>query len=101
MSKTLVDDTIHEKVLSYLSDYAAKGPNMISVFITWNVLDIIHDVIFQTEQDYRITALVIKFLARLLANDDRQQARLYRKLSETQRGILDYIIINIFAKEAL
>ena len=42
MSKTLVDDTIHEKVLSYLSDYAAKGPNMISVFITWNVLDIIH-----------------------------------------------------------
>jgi len=58
-------------------------------------------VIFQAEQDYRIIALVTKFLARLLANDDRQQARLYRKLSETQKGILDYIILNVFAKEAL
>ena len=41
MSKDIVDDTIHEKVLSYLSEYASQGPETVAKFIEWNILDII------------------------------------------------------------
>jgi hypothetical protein len=41
MSKDIVDDTIHEKVLSYLSEYASQGPKTVAKFIEWNILDII------------------------------------------------------------
>src|SRR5438105_1545366 len=30
MSKDIVDDTIHEKVLSYLSEYASQGPETVA-----------------------------------------------------------------------
>ncbi|CAG8452400.1 4417_t:CDS:10 [Acaulospora colombiana] len=39
MSRDIVDDTIHEKVFSYLSEYASKGPEMVEIFMSWNVLD--------------------------------------------------------------
>lgn len=41
MSKDIVDDTIHEKVLSYLSEYASQGPKTVVKFIEWDILDII------------------------------------------------------------
>jgi hypothetical protein len=41
MSKTIVDDTIHEKVLSYLSKHAAKGSDMVNTFLDFKAMDVI------------------------------------------------------------
>jgi len=41
MSRDIVDDTIHEKVLSYLSEYTSQGPETVAKFLEWSVLDII------------------------------------------------------------
>ncbi|CAG8466437.1 7184_t:CDS:10 [Acaulospora morrowiae] len=114
MSRDIVDDTIHEKVLSYLSEYAYKGPGMVKVFLNWNVLDIIHvckqavKCITQSyndgvekASDYRIIALSIRFLAILLANDDKERASLFNRINEHHHDILDFILNNAFADEGL
>lgn len=44
MSKEIVDDTLYEKVLSFLSSFIAKGKDNLSLFRSWNVLDIISQV---------------------------------------------------------
>ncbi|CAJ0643311.1 2710_t:CDS:10 [Entrophospora sp. SA101] len=83
MSKDIVDDTIHEKVLSYLSEYVSKGPELIKIFEEWNILEIIRKCIIQQhlpqevqnpQQDYRIIALSIRLLACLLQHDDKDNS---------------------------
>ncbi|CAG8643206.1 22383_t:CDS:10 [Rhizophagus irregularis] len=101
MSKDIVDDTIHEKVLSYLSEYASQGPKTVVKFIEWDILDIIRSCIMRVHEDYRIMALSIRFLARLLANDDRHHAPLFSQLHTNYMGILHFILDNVFNEEAL
>ncbi|CAJ0844341.1 3385_t:CDS:10, partial [Entrophospora sp. SA101] len=72
MSKDIVDDTIHEKVLSYLSEYVSKGPELIKIFEEWNILEIIQ--VQNPQQDYRIIALSIRLLACLLQHDDKDNS---------------------------
>src|SRR5581483_1878773 len=52
-------------------------------------------------QDYRIMALSIRFLARLLATDDRHLAPLFSQLHKNYVGILHFILDNAFNEEAL
>ncbi|CAG8606366.1 12311_t:CDS:10 [Gigaspora rosea] len=113
MSKDIVDDTIHEKVLSYLSEYASQGPDMIATFMEWNVMKIIRACIIQENgcneietgheciKDSRITSLSIRFLARLLANDDRQRALLFNQIIYDYNDVLDFILDNAFSEEGL
>ncbi|RIA87613.1 armadillo-type protein [Glomus cerebriforme] len=104
MSKDIVDDTIHEKVLSYLSEYASQGPEAVAKFLEWNILDIIHTCIVKVHenvQDCRIMALSIRFLARLLANDDRHNTPLFSQLYTNYIGILYFILDNAFNEAAL
>ncbi|CAG8816689.1 42262_t:CDS:10 [Gigaspora margarita] len=113
MSKDIVDDTIHEKVLSYLSEYASQGPDMIATFMERNVMKIIRACIIQENgcneietgheciKDSRITSLAIRFLARLLANDDRQRALLFNQIIYDYNDALDFILDNAFSEEGL
>ncbi|CAG8449693.1 1905_t:CDS:10 [Diversispora eburnea] len=78
MSRDIVDDTIHEKVLSYLSEYASQGPDMVATFMQWNVLDVI---------------------PKLLENDDKKNALLFNKIIESYHDVLDFISENAFAEE--
>ncbi|CAG8678290.1 864_t:CDS:10 [Acaulospora morrowiae] len=96
MSRDIVDDTIHEKVLSYLSEYACKGPGMVEKCITQSYNDGI-----EKAPDYRIIALSIRFLAILLANDDKERAPLFSRINEHHHDILDFILNNAFADEGL
>ncbi|CAG8548869.1 14631_t:CDS:2, partial [Funneliformis caledonium] len=113
MSKNIIDDTIHEKILSYLSNYASQGPETVVKFLEWNVLDIIRacitqvdhnnekDVAHECVQDHRIMALSIRFLARLLANDDRHNALLISQIFTNYIDIIDFILDHAFDEEAL
>ncbi|CAG8544343.1 22072_t:CDS:10 [Dentiscutata erythropus] len=82
MSKDIVDDTIHEKVLSYLSEYTSQGPDMVATFMEWNVMKIIR-------------------VPRLLANDDRQSALLFNQIIYEYSDVLDFILDNAFSEEGL
>lgn len=55
----------------------------------------------RVHEDYRIMALSIRFLARLLANDDRHHAPLFSQLHTNYMGILHFILDNVFNEEAL
>lgn len=55
----------------------------------------------RVHEDYRIMALSIRFLARLLANDDRHRAPLFSQLHTNYIGILHFILDNVFNEEAL
>ncbi|RHZ52794.1 hypothetical protein Glove_457g48 [Diversispora epigaea] len=132
MSRDIVDDTIHEKVLSYLSEYASQGPDMVATFMQWNVLDVIRACIkqdnqpenegnelnesgiegngsgdgsreeeneYEIEPDYRIIALSIRFLAKLLENDNKKNALLYNKIDVSYHDILNFISENAFSEE--
>ncbi|CAG8551023.1 4310_t:CDS:10 [Cetraspora pellucida] len=113
MSKDIVDDTIHEKVLSYLSEYASQGPDMVATFVEWNVMEIIRACIIQENRcneiengheftkDSRIVSLSIRFLARLLANDDRQRALLFSQIIYNYDDVLNFILDNAFSEEGL
>ncbi|CAJ0824219.1 19849_t:CDS:10 [Entrophospora sp. SA101] len=110
MSKDIVDDTIHEKVLSYLSEYVSKGPELIKIFEEWNILEIIRKCIIQQhlpqevqnpQQDYRIIALSIRLLACLLQHDDKDNSSLFHQLINEYLDILDFILDNSFAEEGL
>ncbi|CAG8518208.1 14457_t:CDS:10 [Cetraspora pellucida] len=113
MSKDIVDDTIHEKVLSYLSEYASQGPDMVATFVEWNVMEIIRACIIQENRcneiengheftkDSRIVSLSIRFLARLLANDDRQRALLFSQIIYNYNDVLNFILDNAFSEEGL
>jgi hypothetical protein len=57
--------------------------------------------VHENVQDYRIMALSIRFLARLLANDDRHHAPLFSQLHTNHIGILYFILDNVFNEEAL
>ncbi|CAJ0831553.1 17217_t:CDS:10, partial [Entrophospora sp. SA101] len=106
----IVDDTIHEKVLSYLSEYVSKGPELIKIFEEWNILEIIRKCIIQQhlpqevqnpQQDYRIIALSIRLLACLLQHDDKDNSSLFHQLINEYLDILDFILDNSFAEEGL
>ncbi|CAG8561601.1 11515_t:CDS:10, partial [Racocetra persica] len=113
MSKDIVDDTIHEKVLSYLSEYASQGPVMVATFVDWNVMEIIRACIIQENRcneienghegtkDFRIISLSIRFLARLLANDDRQRALLFSQIIYSYSDVLNFVLDNAFSEEGL
>ncbi|CAH1766628.1 4014_t:CDS:10, partial [Entrophospora sp. SA101] len=95
----IVDDTIHEKVLSYLSEYVSKGPELIKIFEEWNILEIIQ--VQNPQQDYRIIALSIRLLACLLQHDDKDNSSLFHQLINEYLDILDFILDNSFAEEGL
>ncbi|CAG8532949.1 30_t:CDS:10 [Ambispora leptoticha] len=106
MSRDIIDDTIHEKVLSYLSGYAKKGPDMVAVLAEWNVLDVIRACIFQEspssrqrQTDYRITSIAIRFLAQLLQNDDKHRARLFCQLITKYREVMTFILDGVFDED--
>ncbi|CAG8549537.1 4863_t:CDS:10 [Ambispora gerdemannii] len=106
MSRDIIDDTIHEKVLSYLSDYAKKGPDIMAVLVEWNVLDVIRACIFQEstssdqrQTDYRITSIAIRFLARLLQYDDKYRALLFCQLSTEYREVMEFILGGVFDED--
>lgn len=44
MSKTIIDDTLYEKVLSFLGGFLAKDPDRILLFDNWNILAILNQV---------------------------------------------------------
>ncbi|CAB4442101.1 unnamed protein product [Rhizophagus irregularis] len=75
---------------------ASQGPKTVVKFIEWDILDIIRSCIMRVHEDYRIMALSIRFLARLLANDDRHHAPLF---SQLHTNYMEQIVIyNLGAK---
>ncbi|KAL1918085.1 uncharacterized protein VTP21DRAFT_3351 [Calcarisporiella thermophila] len=101
MSHRITDDTIHEKVLSYLLSFVNQFSTgtLQHQFLAWDGLSILRECIHR-DQDYRISSVAIRLLGRLVSTDGQDEELLHALLN-VHHDILDYILSGLHFKEAL
>ncbi|KAI8596652.1 armadillo-type protein [Dissophora ornata] len=110
MPKNIVDDTRHEKVLSYVSAFIAQAdPVLLQTMLNdWAILDIFQACL-APDQDYRVSCVALRLLGYLLKYDTTQEvasgngnnANLWQLLETRYPTILDFMIENTMGEEAL
>ncbi|KAG2184991.1 hypothetical protein INT43_000904 [Umbelopsis isabellina] len=99
MSKDIVDDTIYEKVLSFLSSFLDSEAHGVQMYDSWHVLDILTETCESKEQDPRIKAVCLRFLGKLISRDDAPNSVLCAKLIQDNRSLLDQVQVCSTASE--
>ncbi|KAJ2344555.1 hypothetical protein GGH92_004431, partial [Coemansia sp. RSA 2673] len=98
MSGKIVDDTRHEKVLSYMRLFL-ESPTCIEQLLGWKLLDIVESCL-QLNSDYRVSSVAIRFLGDCLAVP--QQGRdAWLAINRGDQCILRWIIENVDSQHAL
>ncbi|KAF7727087.1 hypothetical protein EC973_008050 [Apophysomyces ossiformis] len=87
MSKSIIDDTLYEKVLSFLTGFLAKDPHHITLFDNWGILEILNQACEQPDQDYRVVTVCFRLLGRMVASGAPKTSWIFLKL-RTQYPIL-------------
>ncbi|KAF9909162.1 BRCA1-associated ATM activator 1 [Linnemannia zychae] len=103
MPKNIVDDTRHEKVLSYVSAFIAQGdPKLMHTMLReWAILDILQACL-DSGQDHRVSCVAMRLLGFLLQYDTEPEKASIWTLLETQHpNILAFMIENTEGEEAL
>ncbi|KAI8360399.1 armadillo-type protein [Mortierella sp. GBAus27b] len=110
MPKTIVDDTRHEKVLSYVSAFIAqKDPAVFqTMLIHWSILDVFQACL-APDQDYRVSCVALRLLGYLLEYDTAPQAAngsgnregVWQRLETQYPTTLSFLIENTAGEEAL
>ncbi|KAJ2961625.1 hypothetical protein NQZ79_g3168 [Umbelopsis isabellina] len=99
MSRDIVDDTIYEKVLSFLSSFLDNEAHGVQMYDSWHVLDILTETCESKEQDPRIKAICLRFLGKLISRDDAPNSTLFAKLMQDCRSLLGQVQISSTASE--
>ncbi|KAF9585107.1 BRCA1-associated ATM activator 1 [Lunasporangiospora selenospora] len=111
MPRNIVDDTRHEKVLSYVSAFIAQGdPTLMATMLSdWGILNTISTCL-APDQDYRISCVALRILGYLLeyepvpeqiGNDATDTPRIWTLLESKHPTILTFLLQNILGEEAL
>ncbi|ORZ12186.1 hypothetical protein BCR41DRAFT_106255 [Lobosporangium transversale] len=116
MPKNIVDDTRHEKVLSYISAFIAQeDPVLIhTMLVDWAILDIFQACL-TSDQDYRVSCVALRLLGYLLKHDptpattisssgssnDNNIPNVWQQLETHYPIILKFMIDNTMGEEAL
>ncbi|KAJ2397869.1 hypothetical protein GGI05_000413 [Coemansia sp. RSA 2603] len=87
MSGRIVDDTRHEKVLTYMHLFLST-PNSLSQLQTWNALAILSQCL-QPPCDTRVSSVAVRFLADAVAHPDGRV--LWTLLFEDHPGVVQWI----------
>ncbi|KAI8366071.1 uncharacterized protein BYT42DRAFT_588798 [Radiomyces spectabilis] len=98
MSKTIVDDTLYEKVFSFLASFLRQDPDHVALMDEWNILDIIYKTCVQSDQDYRIIALCFRLLGSFAAVCKKDE--LQSKLFNDYRPLLDNVTLGLRTYDA-
>ncbi|KAJ2715250.1 hypothetical protein H4R19_001308 [Coemansia spiralis] len=94
MSGKIVDDTRHEKVLSYMRLFLAS-PGAAHQLLDWDALGLL-DACLQAESDYRVSSVAIRFLG-----DIAQYRGVWDALGDTHTHIVDWVAANVDSAHAL
>ncbi|KAF9143504.1 BRCA1-associated ATM activator 1 [Mortierella sp. GBA39] len=103
MPKNIVDDTRHEKVLSYVSAFIAQAdPALIHTMLReWAILDILQASLTQG-QDHRVSCVAMRLLGFLLQYDtEPEKASIWTLLQTQHPTVLTFMIENTAGEEAL
>ncbi|KAJ2664951.1 hypothetical protein IWW48_000565 [Coemansia sp. RSA 1200] len=100
MSGRIVDDTRHEKVLSYMRLFLAS-PDAIDRLSEWDVVGVLGECL-QQSSDHRVSAVAVRFLGDCIAVPEAGQSVWRSLASEPQdRGSLKWIVENVDSQHAL
>ncbi|KAJ2488426.1 hypothetical protein IWW37_004812 [Coemansia sp. RSA 2050] len=98
MSGKIVDDTRHEKVLSYMRLFL-ESPTCIEQLLGWGLLDIV-DNCLRVNSDYRVSSVAIRFLGDCLAAPE-QGRDAWLAINHGEQSILSWVIGNVDSQHAL
>ncbi|KAJ2813835.1 hypothetical protein H4S07_000385 [Coemansia furcata] len=98
MSGKIVDDTRHEKVLSYMRLFL-ESPTSIEQLLGWKMLDIVENCL-QQNSDYRVSSVAIRFLGDCIAVHS-QGWDAWLAINHGDQFILRWIIENVDSQHAL
>ncbi|KAJ2009719.1 hypothetical protein GGI04_000209 [Coemansia thaxteri] len=99
MSGKIVDDTRHEKVLSYMGLFL-ESPNSIEQLMDWGLLDVAWRCI-QADSDYRVSAVAVRFLGDCLVAP-AQGRRVWQAMNHGDgKRVLRWIVSNVDSQHAL
>ncbi|CAO3622099.1 unnamed protein product [Cunninghamella echinulata] len=96
MSKSIVDDTLYEKILTILTTFINNTEN-ISLFDNWNVLDILLLACKQIDQDDRVYSLCLRILGCWMTKKDNS---FFLKVKTDYSFLLTLILSGLRALEA-
>ncbi|KAJ2859317.1 hypothetical protein GGI22_003026 [Coemansia erecta] len=97
MSGKIVDDTRHEKVLSYMRLFLA-WPDAIARLSEWDVLRVL-SACLQQPSDYRVSAVAIRFLGDIVSAPGALS--LWHSLASEPHGVLRWVAENVDSQHAL
>ncbi|KAG0030029.1 BRCA1-associated ATM activator 1 [Podila clonocystis] len=111
MPRNIVDDTRHEKVLSYVSAFIAQEDPALyhTMLVDWGILNIFEECLAK-DQDYRVSCVALRLLGFLLKHDTVTDSTLggggspnvWQLLEQRyQSTILEFMINNTMGEEAL
>ncbi|KAJ2337326.1 hypothetical protein GGI00_000311 [Coemansia sp. RSA 2681] len=98
MSGKIVDDTRHEKVLSYMRLFL-ESPTAIAQLLEWRLLEIVGSCL-QHSSDYRVSAVAIRFLGDCLAVPTQGQEA-WLAINSRDKLILRWIAESVDSQHAL
>ncbi|KAJ1665399.1 hypothetical protein EV178_003186 [Coemansia sp. RSA 1646] len=99
MSGKIVDDTRHEKVLSYMRLFLAS-PDAIPKLVEWNVFQLLGDCL-QQPNDYRVSAVAIRFLGDCISVRESGLAVWRSLAAKPNKQILQWVVENVDSQHAL
>ncbi|KAJ1734320.1 hypothetical protein LPJ61_001141 [Coemansia biformis] len=94
MSDKIVDDTRHEKVLSYMRLYLAS-PGAAHQLLAWDALGLL-GACLQADSDYRVSSVAIRF-----AGDIIQCRDVWEALNCSHTHIVEWVVANVDSAHAL
>ncbi|KAJ2887629.1 hypothetical protein IWW38_005099, partial [Coemansia aciculifera] len=98
MSNKIVDDTRHEKVLSYMRLFL-ESPAAIEQLMEWKLLEIVGSCL-QLSSDYRVSSVAIRFLGDCL-NVPAQGRKVWLAMSAGDKQILRWVGESVDSQHAL
>lgn len=98
MSDKIVDDTRHEKVLSYMQLYL-ESPTAIQDLLKWNLLGTTITQCIQPYSDFRVSSVAVRFLGGCIAVDTHGQQMWHELVKENT--IIRWIIDNRNSQHAI
>ncbi|KAF9975506.1 hypothetical protein BGZ73_000858 [Actinomortierella ambigua] len=104
MPKAIVDDTRHEKVLSYTSAFISQSsPELYQIMLSqWHILRVLQECT-ASDQDHRVSGVAMRILGVLLEHDPTRNGNgaVWHQLETSYTSILDYLIQSNKSDEAL
>ncbi|KAI8342708.1 armadillo-type protein, partial [Chlamydoabsidia padenii] len=97
MSKTIVDDTLYEKVLTILIGFLDSDPTHTQYLVDWQGLAILQQACQQPDQDYRVFSLCMRLLGKWISKSGDND--LFVQLEQHHNSLLTLMVSGLRTSE--